>query len=136
MKKKKDYLKHIQPQSKFADLYIKTLIRSDGEVLLEVSFKNDYFNEFTSLIRSINGVSLENEKYEYGVVKFEIKINSNIAEPFFNVLSAKIDNLRSKNFKFKETYEDDYVELISKLGIILYMLEKELVKKFEKVNNF
>ena len=69
-------------------------------------------------------------------MKFEIKINSNIAEPFFNVLSAKIDNLRSKNFKFKETYEDDYVELISKLGIILYMLEKELVKKFEKVNNF
>ncbi len=77
-KRKSDYLKHIQPQSKFADLYIKTLIRSDGEVLLEVSFKNDYFNEFTSLIRSINGVSLENEKYEYGVVKFEIKINSNI----------------------------------------------------------
>ena len=100
-KRKSDYLKHIQPQSKFADLYIKTLIRSDGEVLLEVSFKNDYFNEFTSLIRSINGVSLENEKYEYGVVKFEIKINSNIAEPFFNVLSAKIDNLISKNFKFK-----------------------------------
>jgi len=128
-KRKSDYLKHIQPQSKFADLYIKTLIRSDGEVLLEVSFKNDYFNEFTSLIRSINGVSLENEKYEYGVVKFEIKINSNIAEPFFNVLSAKIDNLRSKNFKFKETYEDDYVELISKLGIILYMLEKRISEK-------
>ena len=68
-------------------------------------------------------------------MKFEIKINSNIAEPFFNVLSAKIDNLRSKNFKFKETYER-LCWLISKLGIVLYMLEKELVKKFEKVNNF
>ena len=38
-KRKSDYLKHIQPQSKFADLYIKTLIRSKGKVLLEVSFK-------------------------------------------------------------------------------------------------
>ena len=97
--------------------------------MLEVSFKNDYFNEFTSIIRNINGVSLENEKYENGVVRFEIKISRNISKLFFDALSAKIDNLRSKNFKFKETYEDDYVELISKLGIILYMLEKRISEK-------
>ena len=96
---------------------------------MRLVLKNDYFNEFTSIIRNINGVSLENEKYENGVVRFEIKINRNISELFFNVLSAKIDNLRSKNFKFKETYEDDYVELISKLGIILYMLEKRISEK-------
>ena len=128
-KRKGDYLEYIEPQSKYADLYIKTLKRENEEVLFEVCFKNDYFNEFISLIKKIDEIKINNERHENGSVRFDIKLNNNSAKDLFSILSANIENLRSKNFIFIDSDIDDNGELISKLGIILYMLEKRISEK-------
>ena len=128
-KRKGDYLEYIEPQSKYADLYIKTLKRENEEVLFEVYFKNDYFNEFISLIKKIDEIKINNERHENGSVRFDIKLNNNSAKDLFSILSANIENLRSKNFIFIDSDIDDNGELISKLGIILYMLEKRISEK-------
>ena len=128
-KRKKDFEEHILPQRSFSDIYIKTILRDEVNVKFKLFFKNDYFFEFKSMLESVEGVRILNEKQEPGLVQFDLDISNKNYVEFFNLLTENLNNLKNNKFKLTEIGHVDNSELLCKLALILFMLNKKIESK-------
>ena len=128
-KRKKDFEEHILPQRSFSDIYIKTILRDEVNVKFKLFFKNDYFFEFKSMVESVEGVRILNEKQEPGLVQFDLDISNKNYVEFFNLLTENLNNLKNNKFKLTEIGHEDNSELLCKLALILFMLNKKIESK-------
>lgn len=128
-KRKSDYEEYIKPQADLADLYIITKSRDHKMYILEICFKFEYFEDFKDLVSCMSGVNLFDEVVENKKIYFNIGIDSNATLQFYKILTSKVDNLGSLAFKPEDYTEEENNELLSKLGVVLFMLEKKISEK-------
>ncbi len=128
-KRKKDFQEHVFPQSTLSDVYIKTISRGKEEIQFNIFFNNDYFFEFKTSLESLSNVVLSNIVNEPGVVKFDLTLQNKDVDVFFERLTRNISNLQNYNFKIRELDNEVTSELLSKLAVILFMLNKKIETK-------
>ena len=128
-KRKKDFEEYILPQHSFSDIYIKTILRDEVNVKFKLFIKNDYFFDFKSMVGSVEDVVISNEKQEPGLVQFDLNIKNKDSKTFFNLLSENLSNLKNNKFKVIELDEIGNSELLCKLALILFMLNKKIESK-------
>ncbi|MDB3983835.1 hypothetical protein N9437_03115 [Acidimicrobiia bacterium] len=128
-KRKNDFKEYILPQSKYADIFIKTLERNEKFNVFKIRFNDEYYREFESILSKSNKFVITDQKNSNLFIEFDIKLDNVNVESFFEILTGNIENLRSKNFNTGEYVKKDNFELLSKLGIILYVLEKRISEK-------
>ena len=123
--RKNDYESFIKPQIKNADLYIKTLNRDSEKISFELSFGSSYFDEFKSEIIELLPIEIRNLDSDFEHSKFEITIQKDNIKRLHSLLIKKIKNLQSQNY-IEAELED---EVLIKMGIVLYLLEKKVSEK-------
>ena len=128
-KRKKDFEEYILPQSSFSDIYIKTILRDEVNVKFKLFIKNDYFFDFKSIVVSVEDVVISNEKQEPGLVQFDLNIKNKDSKTFFNLLTENLSNLKNNKFKVIELDDIGNSELLCKLALILFMLNKKIESK-------
>ena len=128
-KRKKDFEEHILPQYSFSDIYIKTILRDEVNVKFKLFFKNDYFFDFKSVVEGVEGIMISNEKQEPGLVQFDLNISNKDYVEFFNLLTENLSNLKNNKFKVTEIGDVGNSELLCKLALILFMLNKKIETK-------
>tara|TARA_B100001029_G_scaffold177996_1_gene183732 strand:- start:43 stop:1995 length:1953 start_codon:yes stop_codon:yes gene_type:complete len=128
-KRKKDFEEHILPQYAFSDIYIKTILRDEVNVKFKLFFKNDYFFDFKSVVEGVEGIMISNEKQEPGLVQFDLNISNKDYVEFFNLLTENLSNLKNNKFKVTEIGDVGNSELLCKLALILFMLNKKIETK-------
>ncbi len=128
-KRKKDFEEHILPQYSFSDIYIKTILRDEVNVKFKLFFKNDYFFDFKSVVEGVEGIMISNEKQEPGLVQFDLNISNKDYVEFFNLLTENLSNLKNNKFKVTEIGDVGNSELLCKLALILFMLNKKIESK-------
>ena len=133
-KRKQDFSDYVLPQSNSSDLYIKTKLREREFIELNISFKNDYFYEFKSFFVNMESIKIMNENYKEGLYEFDLKIFESDSIDFFYIMTQNINNLHSLSFDVDSLKQEDF-ELVCKLGLILFMLNKKLKIKYESRNN-
>ena len=129
IQRKSDYELYIKPQAKFSDIYICTKYRNINNYILEISFKSEYFKDFKNKVSDINGVNISNEILKDNKIIFNIEIDFNETFNYFKSLTVNLGNLESLNFQAKNYIKEGNYELLSKLGVILFMLEKKISEK-------
>ena len=128
-KRKKDFQEYVFPQSALSDVYIKTISRGKEEIQFNIFFNNDYFFEFKTSLENLSNVVISNIVNEPGVVRFDLTVENKDTDVFFKLLTRNISNLQNYNFKFTELDNDVTPELLSKLALILFMLNKKIETK-------
>ena len=128
-KRKKDFEEYILPQHSFSDIYIKTILRDEVNVKFKLFIKNDYFFDFKSMVVSVEDVVISNEKQEPGLVQFDLNIKNKDSKTFFNLLTENLSNLKNNKFKVIELDDIGNSELLCKLALILFMLNKKIESK-------
>ena len=123
--RKNDYEIFIKPQIKNADLYIKTLNRDSEKITFELRFGSSYFDEFKSEIIEFLPIEISNLDSDFEHSKFEITIQKDNIKRLHSLLIKKIKNLQSQNY-IEAELED---EVLIKMGIVLYLLEKKVSEK-------
>lgn len=123
--RKNDFKEFIEPQIKNAHLYIKTLNRDREKITLQLRFANSYFDEFNSEIIENLPIKIHNLVSNFEHSEFEITIQKVNTKRILSSLIEKINNLQSQNF----TKTDQNDEVLIKMGIVLYLLEKKLSEK-------
>ena len=127
-KRKQDFSDYVLPQSSSCDLYIKTKLREREFIELNISFKNDYFYEFKSFFVNMESIKIMNENYKEGLYEFDLKIFESDSIDFFYIMTQNINNLHSLSFDV-DSLKQEYFELVCKLGLILFMLNKKIENK-------
>ena len=97
--------------------------------ILEICFKLEYFEDFKDLVSCISEVNLFDEVIENQKIYFNIRIDPNATLQFYKLLTSKVENLGSLSFKPEDYTEEENNELLSKLGVVLFMLEKKISEK-------
>ena len=127
-KRKQDFSDYVLPQSNSCDLYIKTKLREREYIELNIFFKNDYFYEFKSFFANMESIKIMNENYNEGLYEFDLKVFESDSIDFFYIMTQNINNLHSLSFDVNSLKQEDF-ELVYKLGIILFMLNKKIENK-------
>ena len=128
-KRKKDFQEYVFPQSALSDVYIKTISRGKEEIQFNIFFNNDYFFEFKTSLENLSNVVISNIVNEPGVVRFDLTVENKDTDVFFKLLTRNISNLQNYNFKITELDNEVTPELLSKLAVILFMLNKKIETK-------
>ena len=128
-KRKKDFHEFVFPQSKNSDIYIKTINRNSSSTTFSIFLKNDYFIELKKLISEILNTPISNITHESGLVKFDFCVLNNESVELFEALTKNIKNLENSNFYNSEIFLNQNSELLCKLSIALFVLDKKIETK-------
>ncbi len=128
-KRKQDFVEYILPQQESSDITLKTTIRDEGMVCFDILMESQYFFEFELLIDEIEDVRISKPSLDTKFIKFELEIKNKKSKEFFSLFTREIENLKSKKFTINELDVDQNSEIIIKLGIILFMLNKKFENK-------
>ena len=91
--------------------------------------KNDYFIELKKLISEILNTPISNITHESGLVKFDFCVLNNESVELFEALTKNIKNLENSNFYNSEIFLNQNSELLCKLSIALFVLDKKIETK-------
>ena len=80
-------------------------------------------------IENLSNVVISNIVNEPGVVRFDLTVENKDTDVFFKLLTRNISNLQNYNFKITELDNEVTPELLSKLAVILFMLNKKIETK-------
>ena len=81
------------------------------------------------MVVSVEDVVISNEKQEPGLVQFDLNIKNKDSKTFFNLLTENLSNLKNNKFKVIELDDIGNSELLCKLALILFMLNKKIESK-------
>ena len=76
----------------------------------------------------MKSIKIMNENYKEGLYKFDLKVSEFDSVDFFYIMTQNINNLHSLSFDVNSLNQEDF-ELVCKLGLILFMLNKKIEDK-------
>ena len=127
-KRKKDINQYILPQEEYSDLSIKTIAADDNEVNYKIVLSEDYFSDIDDIGQNQMGVKIKNIKINENV-SFEISVLKKESKSFFESLTKGIKNLEDFEFNPLNQSLQSNGEVLIKLGLILFILNKKLETK-------
>ena len=128
-KRREDFSKYILPQQTSSDINITTVLRDEEKVCFDIFLKSQYFFEFKTLIDQIQDINTQPSNTNEDYVNFQLDISKNKSEEFFNTFTKDIHNLKSKKFDIDNIMNYENAELVFKLAIILFLLNKKFENK-------
>ena len=128
-KRKEDFSKYIVPQQTYSDINIKTILRDEEKVSFDIDLKSQYYFEFKILIDQIQDMNIEELNNDKDHINFQLEVDKNKSEEFFNTFTKDINNLKSKKFNIDNLMNYENAELVFKLAIILFLLNKKFENK-------
>jgi len=128
-KRKEDFSKYILPQQTSSDINIATVLRDEDKVCFDIFLKSQYFFEFKILIDQIQDITIKPSNTNEDYVNFQLDISKNKSQEFFNAFTKDIHNLKSKKFDIDNLMNYENAELVFKLAIILFLLNKKFENK-------
>ncbi len=128
-KRKEDFSKYIVPQQTYSDINIKTILRDEEKVSFDIDLKSQYYFEFKILIDQIQDMNIEELNNDKDHINFQLEVDKNKSEEFFNTFTKEINNLKSKKFNIDNLMNYENAELVFKLAIILFLLNKKFENK-------
>ena len=76
----------------------------------------------------MESIKIMNENYKEGLYEFDLKVFESDSIDFFYIMTQNINNLHSLSFDVDSLKQEDF-ELVCKLGLILFMLNKKIENK-------
>ena len=128
-KRKEDFSKYIVPQQTSSDINIKTILRDEDKVSFDIFLKSQYFFEFKILIDQIQDINIQESNNDEDYINFQLDLSKNKSEEFFNTFAKGVHNLKSKKFNIDNLINHENAELVFKLAIILFLLNKKFENK-------
>ena len=128
-KRRDDFSKYIVPQQMSSDINIKTILRDKDRVSFDVFLKSQYFYEFKVLINQIEDMNIQKPNSHEEYINFQLDVNKNKSEKFFNTFTQDIHNLKSKKFDISKLSSHEDAELVFKLAIVLFLLNRKFENK-------
>ena len=128
-KRKEDFSKYIVPQQTSSDINIKTILRDEDKVSFDIFLKSQYFFEFKILIDQIQDINIQEPNNDEDYINFKLDLSKNKSEEFFNTFAKGVHNLKSKKFNIDNLINHENAELVFKLAIILFLLNKKFENK-------
>ena len=128
-KRKEDFSEYILPQQTSSDIKIKTTLRDKEKVSFNILLRNQYFFEFKILIDQIEDIDIEESNNHEGYANFQLNVSKNKSEEFFNTFTKDINNLKSKKFDVNSLMNYENSELVFKLSVVLFLLNKKFENK-------
>ena len=128
-KRKEDFSKYIVPQQTSSDINIKTILRDEDKVSFDIFLKSQYFFEFKILIDQIQDINIQESNNDEDYINFQLDLSKNKSEEFFNIFAKGVHNLKSKKFNIDNLINHENAELVFKLAIILFLLNKKFENK-------
>jgi len=124
-KRKKDFNQYILPQEEYSDLSIKTIKANDNEVNYKIVLSEDYFSDIDDIGQNQMGVQIKNIEISKNL-SFEISVLKKDSKSFFESLTKGIKNLEDFEFNLLNQSLLSNGEVLIKLGLILFILNKKL----------
>ncbi len=128
-KRRDDFSKYIVPQQMSSDINIKTILRDKDRVSFDIFLKSQYFYEFKVLINQIEDMNIQKPNSHEEYINFQLDVNKNKSEKFFNTFTQDIHNLKSKKFDISKLSSHEDAELVFKLAIVLFLLNRKFENK-------
>ena len=128
-KRRDDFSKYIVPQQMSSDINIKTILRDKDRVSFDIFLKSQYFYEFKDLINQIEDMNIQKPNSHEEYINFQLDVNKNKSEKFFNTFTQDIHNLKSKKFDISKLSSHEDAELVFKLAIVLFLLNRKFENK-------
>ena len=95
----------------------------------DIFLKSQYFYEFKVLINQIEDMNIQKSNSHEDYINFQLDVNKNKSEKFFNTFTQDIHNLKSKKFDISKLSNHEDAELVFKLAIVLFLLNKKFENK-------
>ena len=125
--RKADYLEFIYPQINFSDIYIKTIKSESNYVIFKILISKDYLYDLEDALSSFCEFSIKS--IDKNKVEIEIKIFKEDSFEAFDNLASKVNNLQDVEFDKRNLPEDSNLEVLLKMGFVLFMLDKRIQTK-------
>ena len=81
------------------------------------------------MIDQIQDMNIEELNNDKDHINFQLEVDKNKSEEFFNTFTKEINNLKSKKFNIDNLMNHENAELVFKLAIILFLLNKKFENK-------
>ena len=81
------------------------------------------------MIDQIQDMNIEELNNDKDHINFQLEVDKNKSEEFFNSFTKDINNLKSKKFNIDNLMNYENAELVFKLAIILFLLNKKFENK-------
>ena len=81
------------------------------------------------MIDQIQDMNIEELNNDKDHINFQLEVDKNKSEEFFNTFTKEINNLKSKKFNIDNLMNYENAELVFKLAIILFLLNKKFENK-------